>query len=136
MKFNGWLSELVSAACCTCALGLVLSISLTRPAHAAPPVETVADMQCVVVGVRLAGSADQHQGLSGTMLAIYFLGRIDGRSPTVDLQQLLVEEVKNMSDAALKVAATRCGAELSRRGVEITRIGQKVEALGKSGAGG
>lgn len=57
--------------------------------------------------------------------------------PTVDLQQLLLEEVKNMSDAALKVAATRCGAELSRRGVEITRIGQKVEALEKGrGSGG
>jgi hypothetical protein len=65
------------------------------------------------------------------MLTIYFLGRIDGRAPAVDLQGLLVQQVKNMNEAALKGAATRCGAELSTKGVEITRIGRRLEALGK-----
>jgi hypothetical protein len=116
-------------------LGLLLSIWRVRVAEATPAAATVADVQCLVVGMRFANSPDPRQKLSGTMLTIYFLGRIDGRSPTADLQRLLVQQVKGMNEAALGSAATRCGAELSTRGVEITRLGRALEALGKRAKG-
>ena len=65
------------------------------------------------------------------MLAIYFLGRIDGRSPNADLEALLKKTAKKMTAAELRSAASRCGAEFSRRGAEITRIGKTLEQLGK-----
>lgn len=114
---------------------MMLSLNPAGFAHAAQPAETLADVQCLVVGSRLAASPDQRVKLSGMMLAIYFLGRIDGRSPTVDLQGLMVQQVKKMSVADLKNAAVRCGAVLSSRGAEITKIGQNVERLGTAQQG-
>jgi hypothetical protein len=65
------------------------------------------------------------------MLAIYFLGRIDGRTPNADLQELLRRGAKRMTASEFRDAASRCGMEFSRRGAEITRIGKTLEQLGK-----
>lgn len=65
------------------------------------------------------------------MLAIYFLGRIDGRSPNADLQELLKREAKKMTASEFSGAAGRCGMEFSRRGAEIARVGKTLEQLGK-----
>ena len=65
------------------------------------------------------------------MLAIYFLGRIDGRSPGVDLQELLKREAKKMTASEFGSATDRCGAEMSARGEEINRIGKTLEQVGK-----
>lgn len=111
------------------ALGITLLTTLSTSAYAQPPSETIADIQCLVVGARL--SASPGQKLVGSMMAIYFLGRIDGRSPTVDLQALLKIEAGKLTGSEFGSAASRCGAELSARGAEINRIGRTLEQLGK-----
>jgi hypothetical protein len=131
MKFIRLLPGNRSAAFAACVLGIQFSIIQTSSAGTGPSAATVADVQCLVIGMRFASSLDQRQKLSGTMLTIYFLGRIDGRNPTVNLEGLLVQQVKKMNDSAPKSAATRCGAELSTKGVEITRIGRALEELGR-----
>ena len=113
------------------ALGMTLLATLSASADAQPPSETVADVQCLVVGAQLAASPDQQQKLVGSMMAIYFLGRIDGRSPAVELQELLKQEATKLTGSELGRAARRCGAQLSARGAEITRIGRTLEQLGK-----
>lgn len=117
-------------------LGLMLSVAMVRPVEARPSLETEADVQCLVVGVRLASSTDPRQKLSGTMLAMYFLGRIDGRTPSADLQGLLGQRVNGMDAAKFKSVASRCETELSSRGAEMTKIGRKLDALVKRGGGG
>lgn len=112
-------------------LGMMLLTMLPASAYSKPPSATIADVQCLVVGARLASSPDQQQKLTGSMLAIYFLGRIDGRSPTVDLQELLKREAKKLTGSEFGSAASRCGAELSARGAEINRIGKTLEQLEK-----
>lgn len=112
-------------------LGTMLSLMLTMSARADPARATVADVQCLVVGARLASSSDWRERQRGSIMAIYFLGRIDGRSPHVDLQMLLKREAKKMTVAELKRAARRCNVELSARGAEIAQIGKTLEQLGK-----
>jgi hypothetical protein len=56
---------------------------------------------------------------------MYYIGRIDGRVPQVDLEALLVKELSVMTQADLKSEAQRCGASLTARGQEITQIGKK-----------
>ena len=65
------------------------------------------------------------------MLAIYFPGRIDGRSPNAGLQKLLKREAKKMTASEFNGAASRCGMEFSKRGAEITRIGKTLEQFGR-----
>lgn len=94
-------------------------------------VKTVADAQCMVVGARLAESPNPRLRLSGEMLLSYFLGRIDGRSPHIDLEALIEREAKKMTTSDLRNVARRCGTEFSARGAQITRIGKDLERSGK-----
>lgn len=111
-----------------CALILsCMAVALPRAEAVSP--QTIADVQCMVVGARLLESADQRQRMSGEMLLTYYLGRIDGRSPNVDLEALM-KRVGKMSESDFRRAATRCGAEFSARGAQIVRIGKSLSRLG------
>lgn len=113
-------------------LGIVVACFSVSSARAKPenPM-TVADARCMVVGARFAESPDQRLKISGEMLLSYFLGRIDGRSPHVDLESLIAREAGKMTTSDLKDAARRCGTEFSARGVEITHIGKDLARMGK-----
>lgn len=110
-----------------CTWRIVLLMMLSGSAYSKPPPATIADVQCLVVGATLADSSDQRKKLIGTMLAIYYLGRIDGRSPKADLEALMRLEASKMTQVDFRNAARRCGSELSARGAEITRIGRRLE---------
>lgn len=121
------------AARCSCALAMMFVACMFVPTAKADPanLQTMADVQCLLVGERLVASTDQRQELLGNMLAIYFLGRIDDRSPSVNLEGLLKKESKDMTTSKFGVTANRCGKELAVRGMEITRIGKRLEQLGR-----
>jgi hypothetical protein len=93
--------------------------------------ETVEDAQCVVVGARLSASSNQTQNQAGAMLLVYFLGRIDGRSPHVDLEGLVAREARHMTTSDYTNWAHRCGEEFSARGGQITQIGKSLQLSGK-----
>lgn len=111
---------------------LILPCVFTASDRAAAANErTIADVQCIVVGARLSESADQKQRLSGEMLLTYFLGRVDGRSPNVDLETMIGREAQKMTTSDFAKAARRCGTEFAARGIEFVRIGKALEQLGK-----
>lgn len=115
-------------------LGMMLILACVFAASGkagAANAQTVADVQCIVVGARLSASPNQSQSRSGEMLMLYFLGRIDGRSPNADLEALIEREAQRMSPSDFAKAARRCGTEFSARGVELVRIGKALERLGK-----
>ena len=88
--------------------------------------KTIENVQCVVVGARLSGSQRQ----AGAMLLIYFLGRIDGRSPHADLEALVEQEAKKMTASDFSNWTGRCVAEFSARGEQITKIGKSLQLSG------
>ena len=113
-----------------CAFAVVLSsVTVAVPRAEAANPQTIADVQCMVVGARLSESADRRQRMSGEMLLTYFLGRIDGRSPNADLEALM-KRVGKMSEPDFRRAATRCGTEFSARGAQIVQIGKSLSQLG------
>lgn len=111
-------------------LAVVIMMTMLGEARAASQ-QTVADVQCIVVGARLSASSDQRLKLSAQMLLAYYLGRIDGRSMKIDLDALIQREAENMTSADFRSAARRCGTEFSDRGAEIVRIGKSLTQLGK-----
>ena len=88
--------------------------------------QTVADAQCMVVGAHLSASSDPQQRVPGQMILMYYLGRIDGRSPNADLKALTKTETQKMTASDLQNAAGRCGKEFSARGEEIVQIGKSL----------
>lgn len=87
------------------------------------PADTEADVECLIVGARLSASPSPEVKLSGGMLMVYFLGRIDGRTPDAKLEGLIAKKIGAMTAADLEEASRRCRTEFSKRGTELTEIG-------------
>jgi hypothetical protein len=88
--------------------------------------DTVADVRCVAVGIRSAALPDSREKSTGLLMALYFIGRLDGRNPKVDLEPLLAEQLAKMTAADFAAEATRCGNGLATKGAQITKVGQDL----------
>lgn len=86
------------------------------------------DAQCIILGARLLRSENPQYRKSGRMLVVYFLGRINGRTPHADLAAMIEKEATRMTEAAFKGAMSRCGAELSAGGAELAQIGMLLQS--------
>lgn len=108
----------------------LLWISGSLPAQAQSP-ETVADVRCVLVGMRFAQMPNPTLRTSGFMLALYYIGRLDGREPKLDIEKLIIDQVTNMTNADYAHEAVRCGTSLTTKGQQVTRIGQDLVKRGQ-----
>jgi hypothetical protein len=86
------------------------------------------DLRCMAVGLALAGNANPEVKNAGTLASMYYLGRLDAHTPSVDLEAGLKQELMRMSPQDLKTEAARCGEELKARGKAVTEIGQRLQA--------
>jgi hypothetical protein len=62
----------VLRACAFAVILFCMAAAVPRAEAASP--QTIADVQCMIVGARLLESADQRQRMSGEMLLTYFFG--------------------------------------------------------------
>jgi hypothetical protein len=119
----------------TCAgylTGLVMLMALASPAKLlAQRPEDTADIRCVAVALKMTEMPSTEQKSAGLMMAVFYLGRLDGRVPNLDIEKLIVEQVGKMSNADYSSEAIRCGKSLSEKGQKITQIGQKLSQLGR-----
>src|SRR5260370_16462066 len=104
----------------------VLAGALTLSSAQAPAqdAETIADVRCLIVGMKFAGMADPTQQSAGMMLSMYYIGRLDGRVPKLDIEALMIKEIITMTTSDYGSEAKRCGASLTDKGQAITRIGK------------
>jgi hypothetical protein len=113
-------------------LVLVLAVPLlSAESQVVVDTDSVADVRCFMVAMQIGktpGTTQQTAALTGAM---YYLGRLDGRSPKLDLESVMVAEEAKMTPADLRSEAVRCGATITARGNEIQRIGKDLIERGK-----
>jgi hypothetical protein len=115
---------------------LILSAAALAGALAAPAAAqdatTTADVRCAVAAVALAGSAGSNATLQqqATMAALYFIGKLDGRTPNLDLEASIRAEMTKMSQPDMAAEAQRCGQQLMSRGQALQTIGEHFKAQG------
>ena len=114
-----WKKSLASAA-------LAAMWVIASAAAKAQDADNVADIRCVAVGIRFAELPDSHQKSTGTLLVLYYIGRLDGRAPSLDIEKLLADQIAKMNDADYSAEATRCGKWLAVKGEQITHIGEDM----------
>ena len=104
-------------------------VLIMSPAWAfAQSAETVADARCVVVGIRATNARDNpSQQSAGTMLASYFIGRLEERILFIRLKLLLPDQVRHMTPADYATDAKRCAELLEETGQQIKRIGEIID---------
>ena len=120
---RGWVAVFAS---------VVLTSSLLTAAHASGR-STASDARCVVVAMHMATLNSPQQRSTGVMLAIYYLGRLDGRSSGEDTERLIEDEARKMTPAELRSDAVRCGKVLTRKGREMMRIGADLSHKSQGG---
>jgi hypothetical protein len=70
-----------------CGITLLLAIlGLASMPISAQEAVNIADIRCVVVGMKMTGAANSPDQSRGFLLTLYYIGRLDGRSPKLDIE--------------------------------------------------
>ncbi|MGO9133575.1 MAG: hypothetical protein ACLP8A_05935 [Methylovirgula sp.] len=91
---------------------------------------TTADLRCLVVGLRFAGSPTENLKQAGLIETLYYLGRLDSRIPNLDLEGQVGTLLTKMNEQDFKTEAQRCGLLLSQRGQALQTMGKDLSAKG------
>ncbi|HZV56486.1 MAG TPA: hypothetical protein VFF89_02325, partial [Sphingobium sp.] len=102
-------------------------LALACPAAAQPPAPVENDLKCVAALLAIAGSmpegAQRMQMAAGVM---YFMGRVEGQAPTLDLKAELQRIVPTLGSSQIEEEARRCGAILIEKGGRLQDIGKAL----------
>ena len=104
----------------------VATLGLASMRIGAQEAVNITDIRCVVVGMKLAGATSPPDRSRGFLLTLYYIGRLDGRAPKLDIEHLIIEETRKMADADYASEEKRCGAGLAEKGRQITEIGKHL----------
>jgi hypothetical protein len=107
----------------------IFALGLAAPALAhAEDLATTDDVRCLVVSLAMAGVGGKNVQAAGMMATLYYLGRLDGRAPGLDLENRVIDEVVAMRPADVKATAMRCGETMKSRGEALATVGQHIQA--------
>ena len=108
-------------------LALLLTAVLIVPQGFAQDADSLADIRCVAVGMHFAEAPDSHQKSTGTLLVLYYMGRLDGRAPSLEIEKLLAAQIDKMTASDYNTEATRCSQNLSAKGAQIKQLGEQMQ---------
>jgi hypothetical protein len=78
------------------------------------------DIRCLAVSFALATSPDAKIKANGNAMIAYYLGRLDGRAPKLDVVKETRDEGRNLSLNDLQTYGQSCGSVLGDRVKAIT----------------
>lgn len=107
-------------------LSIALPLALAGVSYTAPD---LADARCVAAYAILADSKDAKVQQAGVLGTGYFVGKLYGRSPGIDIEAILRVvgmEVKRAHQDYL----ARCGTELQVMGATLIKAGNALQADG------
>lgn len=90
------------------------------------------DLRCAVIGLAIAGmgAGDNQQMQAGTLIALYYIGRLEGRVPGLDLEESIFAVSQNLSPAQIDAERLRCAGEVQAMGETMTDIGRNLQRRG------
>lgn len=106
----------------------LLAVALLATADQVPAGlnENLADLKCVAALTRMNHEIDNQKDDSLTAIMLYFLGKIDGRTPGFDfgsaIEIVIADPLYNAEREAL-----RCASEMVERGEALVEIGSATE---------
>jgi hypothetical protein len=89
--------------------------------------DTADDLRCLMVSMALADSNSSAQQVSGTISSMYWLGRIDARTPGLDVEKRLADIAATMKPESAKAELARCDAILQSRGKLVSNMTDEMD---------
>jgi hypothetical protein len=118
-----------------CGIGVLFCcLAMYVTAARADDAATESDVRCMLLGFGLLESENPVVHQSGLAAAMYFIGRLDGRDPKLDLETAAMAEIVKTSKESSeqhRATAVSCGKLLQDRGAAITAVGKHIVERGK-----
>jgi len=96
---------------------------------------TEKDLRCIFVGSRMANADNAMMRASALPVMLYYLGRVDGRTPNLELENAITAvAVKTAKEPPelLRATAVRCGKEMQSRGAVMDAVGRRLIERGRT----
>jgi len=107
---------------------LAAALSLATSARAQDS-DTLSDIRCLVVALDMDKSPDPQMRSLATSAGLYFVGRLRGRAPELDLETAIVQQLRIMSPQDLMSEGNRCGAILAGQADRLVILGEHLRAM-------
>ncbi len=113
----------------------ILAVTLTLATSArAQDNENVPDVRCLVVALDLAKSPDPQMRSLAMSAGLYFVGRLRGRAPDLDLEAAIVQQLRIMTHEDLRAERDRCGTVLAGQADRLAVLGEHLRSLAETSA--
>jgi len=110
----------------------LLAASALSAGAPAPVPETRDDLRCFLIMALLADTSEEGKGKEAAIAGtLYFLGKLDGRAPGLDLEAAATAELAAMTEAEFQGQKTGCISLLEQRGNYMVAVGTAMEKRGK-----
>ena len=110
---------------------------LSPLAEAGPAIDdTASDVRCLIAYMQISSSSDPKLQTAGMIGTMYWLGRLDGRAPGINLESQIISEMKTMVGDRFRAEARRCGEILVAKGKVTTDMGRDLVKKGQEGLQG
>ncbi|HEX8527535.1 hypothetical protein [Allosphingosinicella sp.] len=110
---------------------LLIASTLLAGAPPPPNAQTKEDVHCLLAAASLTESKDEKIKQVGAAGALYYLGRLDGRTPDLDIEAVVAAEADAVARAEQGPLLKKCGDTLQRRGDYLVSAGKALEKRGK-----
>jgi hypothetical protein len=94
-------------------------------ANAALADETSDAIKCLAVSLKASNSSNPDDESIGMLSTMYWLGKLDGVVPKVDLEKAMQSGAFDMKPEDEKTEEARCAAALRDRGPLLTHLGEE-----------
>jgi hypothetical protein len=85
------------------------------------------DLRCAAIGLMLAASSDEAQQNAGTMIAVHYIGKLQGRDQSIDLEEELFQFSLVATEVGMAADQVRCGTEFQTLGYDMIRMGENLQ---------
>lgn len=107
------------------AVAAVATMLIASGGAQAQNVETEGDLRCVAILSIVA--SQKPELMSGLGFGVmYFVGRIEGREPDVEIQSSLKAEIARLAPSNYGAEAHRCGTVMQEKGELLKQIGEDL----------
>lgn len=111
--------------CLLIAAAVGLALSLPAQAQESP---SDADARCLLLAIGGAGSRDPNVQQGSMLGMLYYLGRINGRTPALDLEAAVVRAMKSFRAEDAERESERCSEVMLKSGEELKRLADRLKA--------
>jgi len=110
----------------------LLAAGFTTPAAAQLSTQVAGDLRCITILSAATATVSETQRPQMAAAVLYFIGRVDGAAPNLDLTSEIRRIVPTLGSLNLGDEAKRCAAILTEKGAKLQDVGKALQEEGKA----